>query len=63
MFTSLRSRLWLSYAVLILLVLCVFAGTVAVSMVNNPLLYRNTVLKMRTEMSVLLQRLENATGF
>jgi two-component system OmpR family sensor kinase len=60
MFTSLRSRLWLSYAVLILLVLCVFAGTVAVSMVNNPLLYRNTVLKMRTEMSVLLQRLENA---
>jgi len=57
MFKSLRSRLWLSYAVLILTVLCIFSAAVAVSILESPVLYRGTVTKLRAESTLLAARL------
>ena len=47
MFSSLRSRLWLSYAVLILVALVMVAVGLVMALQRNPLLYRSTVLNIR----------------
>ena len=48
MFTSLRTRLWLSYALLIGMVLCVVGAGLLVTLVNSPLANRALVLRLRT---------------
>ena len=46
MVSSLRSRLWLSYAVLILVALCVVALGLVLALQRNPILYRQTITRL-----------------
>jgi signal transduction histidine kinase len=48
MFTSLRSRLWLSYATVITLALGVVVIVLFIFIVRNPVLYRETTQRLRT---------------
>lgn len=59
MFASLRSRLWLSYALLILLVIVIVTLGLILSLRDNPLLYRDTVLRINLANAILAARLEN----
>ena len=58
MFSSLRSRLWISYAFLTLVALVIVAAGLVWALQRSPLLYRTTVLKMRVAESVVVTRLE-----
>ncbi|HNO32158.1 MAG TPA: hypothetical protein PKI78_10260, partial [Anaerolineales bacterium] len=57
MFTSLRSRLWLSYAFLIVTALSVVTIVMFVSLFRSPLMYRQTLDRMQAVQSVLIQRM------
>ncbi len=59
MFSSLRSRLWISYVFLTLAALVIMLFGLVVALQRNSLLYRSTVLKMRVAESAVTQRLEN----
>ncbi len=59
MFTSLRSRLWLSYATVITIALSVVVIVLSVFLIRNPVLYRETTQRLRT---VQAQILENSRG-
>lgn len=54
MFTSLRARLWLSYALLIVTALTVVAIVLILFLLRNPLLYRQTILRLNTAEQVLI---------
>ncbi len=56
MFSSLRSRLWLSYAFLIVTALSLVAVILFVSFLRNPILYRQTTEKMKAVQTVLMER-------
>lgn len=56
MFTSLRSRLWLSYAVLIATALGVMAVAFGLYLWRNPLLYRQTLVRLRTVETGIVNR-------
>lgn len=56
MFSSLRSRLWLSYALLIVTALGIVAVILFVSLLRNPLLYRQTTERLKTVQTALIQR-------
>ncbi len=56
MFTSLRSRLWLSYAILIVTALGVMAVAFGFYLWRNPLLYRQTLARLRTVETGILNR-------
>jgi signal transduction histidine kinase len=56
MFTSLRSRLWLSYALLIATALGVMAVAFGFYLWRNPLLYRQTLVRLRTVESGIINR-------
>ena len=62
MFTSLRSRLWLSYAALIATALGVMAVAFGIYLVRNPLLYRQTLVRLRTVESAVINRKGNLLG-
>jgi len=47
MFTSLRSRLWLSYAMVITLALGIVIVALLVFLIRNPGLYRETTQRLR----------------
>jgi two-component system OmpR family sensor kinase len=53
MFSSLRSRLWLSYALLIVTALSVVAIVLFFYLLRNPFLYRQTVERLRAVQTVL----------
>lgn len=53
MFSSLRSRLWLSYAFLIVTALAVVAIVLILFLLRNPLLYRQTLDRLKAAQSVL----------
>ena len=55
MFSSLRSRLWLSYALLIVTALSVVAIILFAYLITNPLLYRQTLEKLRTVQTAILE--------
>jgi len=57
MFTSLRSRLWLSYAFLIVIALSVMALALGIYLWRNPLLYRQTLTRLRTVETAISNRL------
>jgi signal transduction histidine kinase len=48
MFTSLRSRLWLSYALVITIALGVVVIVLFIFLIRNPVLYRETTQRLRT---------------
>jgi len=54
--SSLRSRLWLSYAALIIAALAVVALIFVVYLVRNPLIYRQAAVKMATAQNLLVAR-------
>jgi signal transduction histidine kinase len=56
MFTSLRSRLWLSYALLIATALGVMAVAFGFYLWRNPLLYRQTLARLRTVEAGIVNR-------
>lgn len=56
MFSSLRSRLWLSYALLIVTALSVVAMFLFVYLLRNPLLYRQTTERLQAVQSIVLER-------
>ena len=56
MFTSLRARLWLSYAVLIATALGVMAVAFGFYLWRNPLLYRQTLVRLRTVETGIVNR-------
>jgi signal transduction histidine kinase len=56
MFTSLRSRLWLSYAALIATALGVMAVAFGFYLWRNPLLYRQTLARLRTVETGIVNR-------
>jgi len=51
MFTSLRSRLWLSYAVLVSVSLIIVALVLLIFLIRNPLLSRQTQQQLRTALN------------
>jgi signal transduction histidine kinase len=59
MISSLRSRLWISYALLILVVLCIVIAGLVISLRQNPLLYRAVILRLNTADSSLTARIES----
>ena len=56
MFSSLRSRLWLSYALLIVTALTTVTIVLFISLLQNPLLYRQTLERLRIVQSVIVER-------
>lgn len=56
MLSSLRSRLWLSYAFLIVTALSVVTIVLFASLFRNPLLYRQTTERLNAVQGVLLER-------
>ncbi|MCC6301034.1 MAG: hypothetical protein IT314_17230 [Anaerolineales bacterium] len=55
MFTSLRSRLWLSYAIVITIALGVVIVVLFIFLIRNPLLYRQTTQRLRTVQSQIAE--------
>ena len=53
MFSSLRSRLWLSYALLIVTALGIVAVVLVLYLIRNPLLYRQTIDRLRAVETVV----------
>ena len=56
MFSSLRSRLWLSYALLIVTALGLVAMVLFISLLRNPLLYRQTTERLQAVQTVVMER-------
>src|SRR5262245_9894027 len=56
MFTSLRSRLWLSYALVVSVSLAVVALVLLIFLIRNPVLSRQTQQKLRTVLNSLTAR-------
>ncbi len=54
MFSSLRARLWLSYALLIVTALVVVAFVLILFLLRNPLLYRQTLDRIKAAESVIV---------
>ncbi len=55
MFTSLRARLWLSYALLVLIALVVVAVFLFIYLVRNPLASRAAVAQLREDSTLILK--------
>ncbi len=56
MFSSLRSRLWLSYALLVVTALSVVAVILFVYLIRNPFLYRQTLERLQAVQTVVMER-------
>ena len=56
MFSSLRSRLWLSYALLVVTALSVVAVILFIYLIRNPFLYRQTLEKLQAVQTVVMER-------
>lgn len=54
--TSLRSRLWLTYALLVLTALSVVAVIFVIYLLRNPLVFRQAAVKMNTAQKLLVAR-------
>ncbi|HZU86575.1 MAG TPA: HAMP domain-containing sensor histidine kinase [Anaerolineaceae bacterium] len=62
MFRSLRSRLWITYAFLILTVLLIVGVGVVLALRDSPLLYRQTAARIKVAETVLVNRLDAVGG-
>ena len=62
MFTSLRARLWLSYTLLIATALGVMAVAFGFYLWRNPLLYRQTLARLRTVETGIVNRQDDLFG-
>jgi signal transduction histidine kinase len=55
MFTSLRSRLWLSYALIITIALTIVAVVLLVFLIRNPVVSRQTQQQLRTALNLITE--------
>jgi signal transduction histidine kinase len=55
MFTSLRSRLWLSYALVITIALTIVAVVLLVFLIRNPVVSRQTQQQLRTALNLIVE--------
>ena len=62
MFSSLRARLWLSYALLIVTALAVVAFVLILFLLRNPLLYRQTFVRLNAAEQVLVAQAQPVEG-
>jgi len=62
MFTSLRSRLWLTYALLIFAALGLVLVVLTIYLLRNPLLYRQTISEMKAIETVVQARQDEIGG-
>jgi len=62
MFSSLRFRLWLRYALLIVTALAVVAMIMFIYLLRNPFLYRQTLERLRAVQAVVLERANDPQG-
>ncbi len=62
MFTSLRSRLWLSYALVITAALGVVLITLFIFLIRNPVLYRETTQRLRIVQSQITENPREVIG-
>ncbi len=58
MLASLRARLWLTYALLIGVVLIIVGTGMVLALIRNPLIYRQATLTLRVAEAAILPRLE-----
>ena len=58
MISSLRTRLWLTYGFLVMIVLCIVAVGVALALQSSPILYRQAILRIRLADAAITARLE-----
>lgn len=58
MVSSLRTRLWLSYALLVGIVLCIVAVGVALALQQSPILYRQAILRIELADAFVTARLD-----
>ncbi len=58
MVSSLRTRLWLSYALLVGIVLCIVAVGVALALQQSPILYRQAILRIDLADAFVTARLD-----
>ncbi|HET7144477.1 MAG TPA: HAMP domain-containing sensor histidine kinase [Anaerolineales bacterium] len=56
MFSSIRSRLWLSYAFLVVTALGIVAIVLFIYLIRNPFLYRQTLEKLRVVQTAVVKR-------
>lgn len=63
MFSSIRARLWLSYAALIVTALAVVTIVLVVFLLRNPLAYRQTFVRLQAAESILVNASDPAAGF
>ncbi len=61
MFTSLRARLWVTYAIIILLILSILAIGVFVYIVRNPLIDRQAIGRLDTALTLIQRQINNRT--
>src|SRR5512138_86124 len=54
MFRSLRTRLWLSYALLVTIALAIAALVLILFLIRNPLIYRNIAVRMQAAQAAVL---------
>jgi signal transduction histidine kinase len=59
-FSSLRARLWLSYALMIAAALAVVAVVLLLYLISNPLIYRQTLSRVKTASDLIVQRPQEA---
>ncbi len=62
MFSSLRSRLWLSYAMIIGTNLFIIGTVLVIYLIRNPVEYRQTLSQLRRVESVLMSDISNLSG-
>ncbi|MFH1185277.1 MAG: HAMP domain-containing sensor histidine kinase [Chloroflexota bacterium] len=55
MFSSIRGRLWLSYAALIVGALAILSAVLAVFLLRNPFIYRQTLVRLQAAENLLLR--------
>ncbi|MCJ7434630.1 MAG: hypothetical protein MUO77_14180, partial [Anaerolineales bacterium] len=56
MFSSLRVRLWLSYAILIFTALLIVAAVLFIYLLRNPILYRQSVARLNAVETIITSR-------
>lgn len=59
MFTSLNARLWLTYAIIILLILSILGLGIFVYIVRNPIIDRKAMQKLDVSLSLIQRQLKN----
>jgi two-component system OmpR family sensor kinase len=59
---SLRLRIWLTYGILICVVLCTLTFGLILTLSRSPLLFRNTVLQIRQGLSAIQSQISNRPG-